>query len=211
MIRVGQKLKEKRQEKGLSLEEVSESTKIRINFLSAIEKGDYLKLPSVAYAQGFVRNYARFLGINEKQAMALFRREFDEDKHFRVLPAGFAKDEVVISKVRSKSTFLLVFLTIFFLFGYIAFQYRSALFRPDLKVNSPKKAEVLTKTRIPVSGKTDSSATVFVNGFPVSVDVNGEFKKTVVVFPGKSTISVKAVSRFGKENLIEREVEVKTP
>jgi len=211
MIRVGQKLKEKRLEKGLTLEEVSQNTKIRTNFLFSIEKGDYLKLPSVAYAQGFVRNYARYLGLNESQMMALFRREFNEDKHVRVLPAGFAKDDVNISKVRSKGTFLLIFLTAVFLFGYIAFQYRSALFRPDLRVDSPKKSQALTVTRVPVSGKADPSSTVFVNEFPVSVNVNGEFKKTIVLFPGKSTITIKAVSRFGKENIIKREIEIKDP
>ena len=52
MIRVGQLLRDERVRKRLTIEEVAKATKIRTNFLSAIEKGEYKKLPSSAYAQG---------------------------------------------------------------------------------------------------------------------------------------------------------------
>ena len=85
MIRLGQRLREVRIGKGISLEEVSRATKIKIAFLSAIEDGMYEKLPSSSYAQGFVKNYVQFLGFSEREAMALFRREFDEKRIFKVV------------------------------------------------------------------------------------------------------------------------------
>src|SRR3989344_8168593 len=93
MLRAGERLQEIRLEKDLSLEEVSENTKIKKNFLEYIEKGEYNKLPSVSYATGFVRNYAKFLGLSEKEMLALFRREFDSEKAYRVLPKGFESKE----------------------------------------------------------------------------------------------------------------------
>jgi len=63
MVNVGEKLYEERVKKGHTLEEVSKATKIRASFLLAIEKGEYKKLPSGTYVHGFVRNYARFLGL----------------------------------------------------------------------------------------------------------------------------------------------------
>ena len=62
---VGQKLEEARKSKGVSLREVSESTKIRGDYLSAIESGNYaISLPEV-YLRGFVRLYSKFLGLDQ--------------------------------------------------------------------------------------------------------------------------------------------------
>lgn len=62
---VGQKLEDARKKKGISLREVSESTKIRGDYISAIESGNFeINLPEV-YLRGFVRLYAKFLGLDE--------------------------------------------------------------------------------------------------------------------------------------------------
>jgi cytoskeletal protein RodZ len=67
---VGQKLEEARKRKGVSLREVSESTKIRGDYLSAIESGNYeINLPEV-YLRGFVRLYAKFLGLDQDAMVA---------------------------------------------------------------------------------------------------------------------------------------------
>ena len=75
------------------MEDVAKATKIKSQFLSYIEKGNYQKLPSASYAHGFVSNYARFLGLPDEEILALFRREFDEDKAYRVLPKGLEERE----------------------------------------------------------------------------------------------------------------------
>src|ERR1035437_10106661 len=92
MIKSGEKLQQARIEKGLTLDDVSKSTKIRTEFLSDIEKGEYQKLPAASYAHGFVRNYAKFRGLPDEEILALFRREFDEGKVYRVLPKGFEEE-----------------------------------------------------------------------------------------------------------------------
>lgn len=209
MIRLGQKLQEVRIKKGFTLDEVAKATKIRFSFLSAIEKGSYQELPSSAYAQGFVRNYAAFLGLSKKETAALFRREFDEKKIYKVLPESFAKrDEFSTKKVPIRMTAVAI---IFFLllFGYIFFQYKYAIINPPLTISSPLDKEMITKPNVTVSGETDPNVTVYVNNLAVTIDENGHFQKTISVFPGKDTIVVKAVSRFGKETVIQRQIEVK--
>jgi cytoskeletal protein RodZ len=197
MLKAGEKLKEKRLEKGLDLEDVSKSTKIKTEFLEFIENSEYSKLPSVSYAQGFVRNYARYLGLNEKETMALFRREFDEEKQFRVLPRGFEKqEEFSVSKYKlGRRGFFIILVFVVFV-GYILFQYRYAIINPPLKIETPKEESVISASYVKVTGKTDSNATVYVNKDAVVVDQSGNFDKTVNVFPGKVTITVKAVNKF---------------
>lgn len=56
----------KRGKKGLSINDAADATKIRMSFISAIERGEYKKLPSGAYIQGFVKNYIEFLGLPKR-------------------------------------------------------------------------------------------------------------------------------------------------
>lgn len=210
MLRVGQRLKEERLRKELTLDDVSKSIKIKTSFLSAIEQGEYRKLPSSAYAQGFVRNYAEFLNISEKEILPLFRREFNEKEVFKVLPEGLTKtNDFPINKLRLQQTFVLIVLIFIVLSGYILFQYRYAIINPPLEIDSPKENSVISKKTITVSGQTDSNSTLFVNNDSVSVNRDGKFEKKVDLFPGKSTIKIKAVNRFGRQTEVERHVEVK--
>ena len=67
---IGQKLEDARNRKGISIREASESTKIRGDFLTSFESGNFdINLPEV-YLRGFIRVYARFLGIDPESAVA---------------------------------------------------------------------------------------------------------------------------------------------
>lgn len=61
---VGEIFKSRRKEMNVSLKEAENATSIRISYLQAIEDGDMSKLISPVYAQGFVKQYAGFLGID---------------------------------------------------------------------------------------------------------------------------------------------------
>lgn len=208
MIRAGQKLKEQRIAEGLTIEEVSKETKIKESYLSAIEKGDYKRLPASTYTQGFVRNYAKYLGLSEEKILAIFRREFNEDKTFKVLPEGLVKEDFPIKKIKLADTAKIIIPLFFILLLYILFQYRFAIISPPLEVLLPSEGMVVSSRTITVSGKTDPNVTVYVNSETASLDSDGNFKKVVNVFPGKTTIKVLVVNSFGKETIIERRVEV---
>lgn len=209
MVKAGQRLKEQRIAKRLTIEEVSKETKIRESYLLAIEKGEYKRLPASTYTQGFVRNYARYLGLKEQEILAIFRREFDEEKTFKVLPEGLVKEDFPIKKIRLADTAKIVIFLFLILLFYILFQYRFAIISPPLEVLFPSEGAVVSSRTITVAGKTDPNATVFVNSETASIDNDGNFKKVINVFPGEIKIVIKTVNRFGKETIMERHVEVK--
>lgn len=210
MTHAGVKLHEERIKKGFTLDEVAKATKIRSSFLEAIEKGDYEKLPPGTYAHGFVRNYAKFLGLPEREILAVFNREYDEEKFIKVLPEGLLrKDELPFKKIKFAQTFKIVFLVFLVLMVYIFFQYRAAIFNPPLSVSSPKENAVITGGIVTITGKTDSNSTVFINNETASLDKDGNFKKTINVFPGTAKIIIKAVNNFNKTSIVERQIEVK--
>lgn len=66
----GERLQREREMRGITLEEIANATKIGTRSLRALEEEDFGKLPGGIFNKGFVRAYARYLGINEEQALA---------------------------------------------------------------------------------------------------------------------------------------------
>ena len=68
---IGRLLEHRRKERGLTLEEVEQATKIRKRYLTGLERENYAILPDAVYARGFLKTYANYLGLDGE---ALSRR-----------------------------------------------------------------------------------------------------------------------------------------
>lgn len=66
----GEKLKKERERKKITLDEVATATKISTRMLRALEEENFHQLPGGIFNKGFVRAYARHLGMNEERALA---------------------------------------------------------------------------------------------------------------------------------------------
>ena len=72
MESVGEFFRQVRETKGLTIDEVASKTRIRTDFVKALEDGNFAKLPDQVFARGFVRSYARSLGLDEEDAIHRF-------------------------------------------------------------------------------------------------------------------------------------------
>lgn len=63
-VELGRLLAEKRNQKGMSLEDAAARLKLAPEKVRALEKGDYKGLPELVYVRGFLRNYARLVGMD---------------------------------------------------------------------------------------------------------------------------------------------------
>lgn len=70
MSAFGDRLRREREMRGITLDEISESTKISRRHLEALESEHFDQLPGGVFNKGFVRAYAHFLGIDEDQAVS---------------------------------------------------------------------------------------------------------------------------------------------
>lgn len=61
---LGTQFRQRRKEMNISLKEAENATSIRMTYLQSIEDGDVSKLISPVYAQGFIKQYAQFLGVD---------------------------------------------------------------------------------------------------------------------------------------------------
>ena len=72
---VGYTLRQERERRNLSINDIEQGTSIRALYIEAIEAGEYDTLPGKIYTKGFVKNYAKFLGM-DADAMG---KEFEND------------------------------------------------------------------------------------------------------------------------------------
>ena len=72
MESVGEFFRQVRETKGLTVDEVASKTRIRTDFVKALEDGNFARLPDQVFAKGFVRSYARSLGLDEEDAIHRF-------------------------------------------------------------------------------------------------------------------------------------------
>ena len=63
-LAIGQALKDAREQSGISLQDVADRTRISCAHLTALEAGDFERLPGVGYIPGFIRNYCQVVGID---------------------------------------------------------------------------------------------------------------------------------------------------
>jgi hypothetical protein len=66
----GEKLRKQREQRGIALEAISSTTKISTRMLRALEEENFSQLPGGVFNKGFVRAYARHVGIDEEEAIA---------------------------------------------------------------------------------------------------------------------------------------------
>ena len=72
MSSVGAHLRQLREARGVSLEEIARVTRVNSSYLHALEADDYAELPVPVFTRGFIRAYCQALGEPPDQAMALF-------------------------------------------------------------------------------------------------------------------------------------------
>src|SRR3712207_1169924 len=70
---IGRLLEQKRKERGLSLDEVEQATKIRKRYLTGLEREDFAMLPDAVYARGFLKTYANYLGLDGEELSRLLK------------------------------------------------------------------------------------------------------------------------------------------
>ncbi len=97
MTELGKVLKEARESKGLTLDDLQQITKIQKRYLVGIEEGNYEMMPGKFYVRAFIKQYAEAVGLDPEQLFA---------EHQTDIPAAVQQEEIPqkLSRVQSKKT-----------------------------------------------------------------------------------------------------------
>src|SRR4029077_11000284 len=75
----GEELRRERLIREISLEEISSATKISVRLLKALEASDTSRLPAPAFTRGFIRAYARHLGIDPEEKVNAYSADLGNE------------------------------------------------------------------------------------------------------------------------------------
>lgn len=200
-------LKEKRQSKNISLEKLSELTKIQIYHLEALEAGQFEKLPPLVYRAGIFKRLSKFLNIGENEFAEAYKGEIESSAAM----AASGSADVNLKKnsyfilTQGKLIFFGSLLLLAFFLIYIWYQFNFLMGPPNLAID--QKEDIITKEEhILINGKTDSGVDLTINGENMYVSSNGSFIKEIQLADGVNVVEIKAVNDFGKVAKIIRQI-----
>jgi cytoskeleton protein RodZ len=144
MESLGERLKRGREEKNISLDDVVQATKINKGILTAIENDQSEFLPPLVFVRGFIRNYARYVGLDEKELLDLYNETCGSKEAHTTSEESQGRKKM---KFNALYIFLILIcgLAIFLVYHYFLKSYfeNTSRIEPQKK-NSTEKAQTLS-------------------------------------------------------------------
>jgi cytoskeleton protein RodZ len=200
---LGPTLRAAREGKRWDIARAERETRIRARYLTALEAGDYDDLPDPVYTRGFVRNYARYLGLDPEWCLDLYRLETHTDARRSPTPAPVAARS---GPVEPRGTTLIttsrlirlgLLLLVVALVGYVAYQFLTFAGTPALTVTDPAAdLPAYDESSYLIRGETEPNAEITVSGLPenptVTASASGAFSFEAQLVPGSNLITLVA-------------------
>ena len=102
MIQFGQTLKAARETKGLSIQQVAETTKLMSSVIEGLENEDFSRIVVPIYGRGFVKLYCEAVGLEPKPMVEEFMRLFTEKNEPKIAPKAESSDEPAAENASEK-------------------------------------------------------------------------------------------------------------
>jgi transcriptional regulator with XRE-family HTH domain len=203
-LTLGEKLKKIRSERRIGLSDISRFTKIQLKYLENIEEGLYEKLPSDVYVKGFLKSYAKFLGVNGESLIRLYQKErgikrsLDKNGNNCIKQPEFLN---ISPWVFGPKAMIFLSLSVLILLGffYVYKELGSFANNPKLVILAPEANATTANDFITIEGKVEKDAKLFINDQIVIIDDEGGFKENITLQAGTNFINVRCLNRFGKE------------
>jgi cytoskeleton protein RodZ len=174
-VSIGDLLRTERENRGLTLLDAENDTKIRVKYLNALEAENFAEIPGEVYLLGFLRNYARYLELDADELVGIYRgsrkKQSRENKPAEGEPAAQAKPapsaDRLFKELRSRAASLINFryliygvaaiiVVVSLVLGINALSHKQAA-KPHVTQTAPKK--ISQKTTPPKVDKLDLKVT----------------------------------------------------
>lgn len=196
--RVCLRLKEEREKRKISLEELEKKTKITKKYLIALEECRFNELPfAEVFQKNYLKRYVEALGID---STSFLEQYFAEEKIADKKPRhSFRKFtgmywHWVPSFLRYGLIAILVLLIVF----YLGLQIKRIVEPPRLLINYPPDGLVVDRPSVFIRGETNPEVEVLINGQKIITSDKGVFKEEVNLSAGVNTIVILAKKKHGK-------------
>ena len=187
MESIGEFFKQVRETKGLTIDEVASKTRIRTDFVKALEDGNFAKLPDQVFARGFVRSYARSLGLDEDDAIHRFTQSagpyYDKQIERERLKVRQAEEERK-RKANRKAVAIAIGIAILTLIFLLSREQSSLLVR---RSSSDLPASTAKRTAPPIPESQDAPPSQQAEAVPPAPKTKPSEAPVVSVKPGEGS------------------------
>lgn len=202
---VGEKLRQKRRLKNLKIEEIAKIINIRSEYLIALEEELFDKLPSGLYGKNYLKEYALFLGLNQKELLKTWEEQFSLNEKIDPFSQKIVKKNKFIIFPRIIRN-IIITTVILICFLYLIFYFKKVITPPKLLGIQPSR-NILTKTNsIIVSGQSEIEAEIRINNEIVLNNHGGFFSQNINLKKGLNTIVITAKKKYSGTETTIREV-----
>lgn len=200
MTSVGEILRKERLKKQLLLEQVEKELRIRKKHLEFVENNNW-EFASKIYLTGILKNYARYLGLDEKKILAFFRRDYAKTEEIE-FKKKVGKTQITADTTRwIKKIIFLIIISFFLYFGFQVYNYFSP---PKIEIISPQTTIFSREKLIKIKGKTKPESQVNINGNEVLLDKNGNFVFDFPLEKGENKLKIEVTGPNGKKSVLEK-------
>lgn len=208
----GSLFKQYREEAGLSLDKLSELSKISKGHLMHLEREEFEKLPPPVYARGIITKCSQILNCDANNLLRLYGRQaspplLDKEK---VRPAYRSGRGEVVSRLYitpQRLRFVGVSLFLFAIGIYLFIKFIPFLFSPEILLEKPATENIVVNfPQIEVAGFVSNSSSLTLNNEELYIEKNGKFNKTVDLTEGINRLVFEAESLFGRKAEVVRKV-----
>ncbi len=200
----GEKLRQARSNKHLTLSEIAAKTGIRAEYLLALENENYSALPSGLYSKQYFKEYAVFLGLDPEEIIKKYKL-FSSDNQLAVFNQKIltSKNFLVFPKIARNLLLILIILACFFYLGFYLLKSQEA---PSLVIDYPTENLATAESQIIISGKTDKEAELTINGELVLTNEQGNFSLEINLKKGLNEIIIISKKKHGRPQIIQRQI-----
>jgi len=207
---LSEELRGGREKLGLSIEQVSEKLRIKVDYLEYLESGNFDDLPEGIYQKNFLKEYADFLSLDKEHLLKIFNN-IQKDKKIK-------KERLFSNQVVKNKYFLaipkilkntIIGLIVLFCFLYIAYSFKNIFSEPYLNISFPPDNYTTEERSLDFVGSVSPGTEIFINGKNIVIDVNGNFSKKVNLKEGINQVVLEAKKSYGKQNIVQKQILVK--
>jgi cytoskeletal protein RodZ len=200
--RVCLRLKEAREQAGLSIEQMSQKTRLGKKYIIALERCEFDQLPKGSvYQKNFIKRYLDVLNISSTSYTQQFLieegYEKKEEENQQIHPHT-AKPLSRFHALPDLMKYISIAIIFFAVLGYLGWQVNRILEPPMLTLVSPTDGYITSDERVVIRGTSEPETSITINGKEVSIGGEGRFEQELDLVEGVNTIVVSATKKHGK-------------
>jgi len=209
VFQFGDFLRQKREEKGITLEKLETLTKIKKTILDDLENERFEKLPPKIYIKGIISKYCQYIELDSVEVLNTFDKYFYENRSdkFNIGKVVNINDAFKNVKVKHLDfTKILILIIGVLILLFIVKQVSLMILPPSIEMINPKEETAYTNTAVNIQGRVLRTKFLSVNNQPILFDKYGYFEYMIILDPGVNEIQLVAKNQLNKSTTVVRNI-----